>query len=70
MVPDPDLRGGKQRRRPRLGVFTGHWLGLIVLVVSVAPNLLRVERPEDIGLAPDGIVDAGATPVRLAASGP
>ena len=46
-------------------------LGLIVLVVSVAPNLLLVvERPEDMGLAPDGIRDGGATPGGLAASGP
>ena len=42
-------------------------IGLIVLVISVAPSLFLVaERPEDIGLLPDG--DAPAAPV-LTASG-
>ena len=45
-------------------------LGLIVLVISVAPNLLLVvERPEDMGLAPDGMEDTGSTTDPLALTG-
>ena len=45
-------------------------LGLIVLVISVAPNLLLVvERPEDMGLAPDGMEDTGSTTDPLAHTG-
>ena len=45
-------------------------LGLIVLVISVAPNLLLVvERPEDMGLAPDGVEDTGSTTDPLAHTG-
>ena len=45
-------------------------LGLIVLVISVAHNLLLVvERPEDMGLAPDGMEDTGSTTDPLAHTG-
>ena len=45
-------------------------IGVIVLAVSVAPPLfLVVERPEDIGLLPDGARTGGAVPAGASESG-
>jgi MFS family permease len=42
------------------------WLGILVLVLLAPLNLLLKQRPDDLGLAPDGVVSGSASADRTA----
>jgi MFS family permease len=42
------------------------WLGILVLVLLAPLNLLLKQRPDDLGLAPDGVVSGSASTDRTA----
>jgi MFS family permease len=42
------------------------WLGILVLVLLAPLNLLLKQRPDDLGLAPDGVVSGNASADRTA----